>query len=208
MLKKCLKIFTIILLIGFIGVFVRGYIYQDSKSKTEDKSLISDTSQKQTIIDEESIDSILKNETDDKKTSNDTITENNQEQSSSQKNNNQNKNNNTATKKDNNSNSKTTSSNDQNTTPQSAPAPSVAETPKVETPKSCTPKKFDMSFVRADFSSHAECDSVGTKYKNAGYGYFCDYYQDDCGDTYYMLTIYERNTGKEFDYHTIQIPNE
>lgn len=88
--------------------------------------------------------------------------------------------------------------------------PPVPETPKQEEPQpvapSCTPKKFDMNFVRADFSSFGACTQMGDKYKEAGYGYFCDNYQDDCGTTYYMLTIYERNTGKEYDYHTIQLP--
>lgn len=82
---------------------------------------------------------------------------------------------------------------------------SKQEPPKEEIP-SCTPKKFDMNFVRADFSSFGECVSKGDQYKAAGYGYFCDNYQDDCGTTYYMLTIYERNTGIEYDFHTIPLP--
>lgn len=73
--------------------------------------------------------------------------------------------------------------------------------------KICTPKKFDMSFVRADFNSMAKCTETGDKYKALGYGYFCDFYQDDCGDAYYMLTLYERNTGVEFDFHNIELPN-
>lgn len=82
------------------------------------------------------------------------------------------------------------------------------QTPKVEEqPKSCIPKKFDMSFVRADFSSFSECTAMGDKYKANGYGYYCDSYQDDCFDTYYMLTLYEPNTGKLFDYHDVEIPN-
>lgn len=72
----------------------------------------------------------------------------------------------------------------------------------------CIPKKFDMNFVRADFSTFEECTTVGNKYLDLGYGYFCDYFPDDCGDVYYMLTIYEANTGKEYDYHTIPIPDE
>ena len=63
-----------------------------------------------------------------------------------------------------------------------------------------------MNFVRADFSSFESCTQMGDKYKEVGYGYFCDNYQDDCGTTYYMLTIYERNTGTEYDFHTIQLP--
>ena len=86
----------------------------------------------------------------------------------------------------------------------------IQESPKQESPQpvvpSCTPKKFDMNFVRADFSSFESCTQMGDKYKEVGYGYFCDNYQDDCGTTYYMLTIYERNTGTEYDFHTIQLP--
>lgn len=111
----------------------------------------------------------------------------------------------------NNSNNKNTNNQNNNKT-ETVPK---KETPVQEPPKkeelqpvvpSCTPKKFDMSFVRADFSSFGECTQMGDKYKAAGYGYFCDNYQDDCGTTYYMLTIYERNTGKEYDFHTIQLP--
>ncbi len=90
-------------------------------------------------------------------------------------------------------------------TPTTPSTPPKETTPVVETPK-CTPKKFDMSYVRADFNTKAECDAKGELYKKAGYGYFCDHYQDDCLTTYYMLTIYERNTGTEYDFHTIPLP--
>lgn len=90
-------------------------------------------------------------------------------------------------------------------TPTAPSTPPKETTPVVEAPK-CTPKKFDMSYVRADFNTKAECDTKGELYKSAGYGYFCDHYQDDCLTTYYMLTIYERNTGIEYDFHTIPLP--
>lgn len=92
-----------------------------------------------------------------------------------------------------------------NLTPAIPSTPPKETPPVVESPK-CTPKKFDMSFVRADFTTKAECDVKGELYKSAGYGYFCDHYQDDCLTTYYMLTIYERNTGTEYDFHTIPLP--
>jgi len=95
------------------------------------------------------------------------------------------------------------SSNNTETVPKQEPPKQENQQPVVP---SCTPKKFDMNFVRADFSSFGECTAKGDKYKEAGYGYFCDNYQDDCGTTYYMLTIYERNTGKEYDFHTIPLP--
>lgn len=85
--------------------------------------------------------------------------------------------------------------------------PSTETENKGENPKSCTPKKFDVSFVRADFNSISKCTEMGDKYKAIGYGYFCDDYEDDCGDTYYMLTLYERNTGVELDYHNVELPN-
>ena len=102
--------------------------------------------------------------------------------------------------KNNNSSNQSVSTTNQ-TQPQQAPQQS-APTPA---PKSCTPKKFDMSFVRADFTSFSQCKEKGDLYKAEGWGYFCDNYVDDCGDTYYMLTLYERNTGIEHDYHDIQL---
>lgn len=76
----------------------------------------------------------------------------------------------------------------------------------IEPTPTCTPKKFDMSYVRPDFESFAECDSKGLEYKAIGYGYFCDDYQDDCGTTYYMLSLYQRNSNVEYDFHTIPLP--
>ena len=72
----------------------------------------------------------------------------------------------------------------------------------------CTPKKFPFSFARADFNSLTECKDMGSKYLNGSYGYICDSFVDDCGDTYYMLTLYEVNTKVEYDYHQIPIPKE
>lgn len=43
MFKKVLKIFGIILLVGFVSVFVRGYEYQVSKSKVKDEINIDST---------------------------------------------------------------------------------------------------------------------------------------------------------------------
>ncbi len=86
--------------------------------------------------------------------------------------------------------------------PQTTP-PSITS-PPVE--PQCTPKKFDFSFVRADFSTFDACKATGDLYRQAGWGYFCDNYQDDCGDTYYMLTLYEANTGTQYDYHQVPLP--
>lgn len=119
------------------------------------------------------------------------------------------------TTKSDNTQSKTNNNSTQNNTQKQPEVTPKQETPKQEQPKqentqpvvpSCTPKKFDMSFVRADFSSFEACKQMGDKYKEIGYGYFCDNYQDDCGTTYYMLTLYERNTGIKHDFHTIQLP--
>ena len=69
----------------------------------------------------------------------------------------------------------------------------------------CTPLKFSFNFVRADFSSFEECQNMGDKYLKMGYGYICDYFPDDCGDVYYMLTLYEANSGIMHDYHDIPL---
>ena len=63
-----------------------------------------------------------------------------------------------------------------------------------------------MSFVRADFSSFYQCQEMGEKYRKGGYRYFCDNYQDDCGDTYYMLSLTKPNSSEELDYHNIPVP--
>ncbi len=47
---------------------------------------------------------------------------------------------------------------------------------------------------------------MGEKYRKGGYRYICDNYQDDCGDTYYMLSLTEANSSVELDYHTIPVP--
>ncbi len=69
----------------------------------------------------------------------------------------------------------------------------------------CEPFKFIFSFVRPDFSSFEDCTNMGDKYLEMGYGYICDYFPDDCGDVYYMLTIYEVNSGIMHDYHDIPL---
>lgn len=63
-----------------------------------------------------------------------------------------------------------------------------------------------MGFVRADFSSFSQCQEMGEKYRKGGYRYFCDNYQDDCGDTYYMLSLTKPNSSEELDYHNIPVP--
>jgi len=34
---------------------------------------------------------------------------------------------------------------------------------------------------------------MGKVYYDLGYGYFCSSDQDDCGDTYYQLILYDEN---------------
>ena len=81
--------------------------------------------------------------------------------------------------------------NNQQTTTQTPPQ---ATTPPVVEEPSCTPKKFYTVF-RPDFDSMTECNRVGELYKKeyGYYGYFCDYTTDDCGDMYYMLTMFDGN---------------
>ena len=76
--------------------------------------------------------------------------------------------------------------------------------PAQPTQPTCTPKKFDMNWVRADFNTFEECKNMGNKYMD-NYGYYCDSYQDSCGTTYYMLTLFDTN-GNLFDYHSVQMP--
>ncbi len=101
---------------------------------------------------------------------------------------------------------KETSKNNQ--TSQNNPVTTTDEmsTKPTQTISSCQPKKFDMSWVRADFSTFEDCKAKGDLYMNEGYGYYCNSYQDDCGTTYYMLTLYEANTGVKHDFHTIPLP--
>lgn len=128
------------------------------------------------------------------------ISKENNDENISNNSSNKNSSNNTTNNNTNNKNNSTTVTDKNN-------SQNIEQKTEEVKPKSCTPKKFDMSFVRADFNSMAKCTETGDKYKALGYGYFCDFYQDDCGDTYYMLTLYERNTGVEFDFHNIELPN-
>lgn len=59
MFKKIIKITGIILLVGFISVFIRGYKYQEIKSRQEDKIVQTSKEEKQDLIDEEVISSLL-----------------------------------------------------------------------------------------------------------------------------------------------------
>ena len=77
-----------------------------------------------------------------------------------------------------------TTSNNQTTTKQPTTPPKVVETP------SCTPKLFYVVF-RADFDSLDKLKATAEQYKEiygfTGYEYMSA--TDDCGDTYYQLTM-------------------
>lgn len=77
-----------------------------------------------------------------------------------------------------------TPSNNQTTTKQPTTPPKVVETP------SCTPKLFYVVF-RADFNSLDKLKATAEQYKEiygfTGYEYMSA--TDDCGDTYYQLTM-------------------
>lgn len=63
MFKKILKISGIILLVGFVSVFVKGYKYQETKSNQKDNIIVdSSEMKKQELIDEDTITSILDNQ--------------------------------------------------------------------------------------------------------------------------------------------------
>ena len=65
MLKKIFKISGIILLVGFISVFVKGYIYQEAKTNQKDNLIVdSSSNEKQELIDEDIITSLLDNKED------------------------------------------------------------------------------------------------------------------------------------------------
>lgn len=103
------------------------------------------------------------------------------------------------------SNSNNNSSNNNYVAP--TPPPVQNEQPQQPAPEpACTPKKFYTAF-RADFDSMAMCQQVGNKYKEVYgyYGFICDYDMDDCGDTYYMLTMFDGN-GNYIDYPNIPKP--
>lgn len=78
-------------------------------------------------------------------------------------------------------------------------------TTSLESTPTCTPKKFDFPFIRADFESMEVCQSKGNQYMEYGYGYICDYFLDSCGTYYYMLTLFDTN-GTHYDYHNVEIP--
>lgn len=65
----------------------------------------------------------------------------------------------------------------------------------------CTPKKFDFSWFRADFTTQQDCIDKGSKYSS--YGYACTNATDDCGVTYYMLELYD-DKGISHEYWTVE----
>lgn len=206
-MKKVIFVLATIIIVSFVATI---YLQQEDSKKDLKKetnpSEVSNNLNKKTEItdsvpeanDEKDNDYNLKNETTTNKIDN--TTENNNANISNNSSSN-NDSSNTTNNKTNNIQDNSTTVTDKNSLQNTEQKIEEVKT------KSCTPKKFDMSFVRADFNSMAKCTETGDKYKALGYGYFCDYYQDDCGDTYYMLTLYERNTGVEFDFHNTELPN-
>ena len=77
MLKKIFKIFLIILVVGFISAFVRGYFYHSNNSNKKEKVFedVKTSTSKQDMIDENTVTEILnKNDTDTKENKNNTTT--------------------------------------------------------------------------------------------------------------------------------------
>ena len=79
----------------------------------------------------------------------------------------------------------------------------VVENPTPPTPAtpSCTPKKFINSWFVGEFRSQQACLDAGEKYM-FDYSVSCPYLDDDCGTTYWMLQLIDRN-GNIVDYHTL-----
>ena len=72
--------------------------------------------------------------------------------------------------------------------------------------KTCIPKKFDFSFFRADFDDFEKCKNTGStlvKDNEKYIGYVCDYSQDKCGTTYYMLSVFDAD-GNYYQYNTLK----
>lgn len=80
----------------------------------------------------------------------------------------------------------------ENTTPPTPPTPSTP---------SCTPKKFINSWFIGEFRSQQACLDAGEKYM-FDYSVSCPYSDDDCGTTYWMLQLIDRD-GNIVDYHTL-----
>ena len=77
----------------------------------------------------------------------------------------------------------------ENTTPPTPPTPS------------CTPKKFINSWFIGEFRSQQACLDAGEKYM-FDYSVSCPDLTDDCGTTYWMLQLIDRE-GNIVDYHTL-----
>lgn len=186
----------VILVITGIGIFS---FYAREKDNNLKENKIQQEEKKETDSKEK--------ETTEQKNTNDEKNSNAKDESIRNENNNNNINSETKTESKQDNTIKNNNSNNQSipTTNQTQSQQAPQQSAPTPAPKSCTPKKFDMSFVRADFTSFSQCKEKGDLYKAEGWGYFCDNYVDDCGDTYYMLTLYERNTGIEYDYHDIQL---
>lgn len=215
-MKKIIFILASIILVAVVSTI---YLFTfDNKvtveNDTNKSSVSEDLDENIEFTDGLSIDNDKKDVTDNQKKE----TTTNEIESNINQNDNKNKitsndyNDNSSSKTNNNSSKNTTNNNinkksNSTTAIEQKESSNIIQKNDTENVKSCTPKKFDMNFVRADFDSMSKCIEIGDKYKAIGYGYFCDFYQDDCGDTYYMLTLYERNTGVEFDFHNIELPN-
>ena len=74
-------------------------------------------------------------------------------------------------------------------------------TPPTPVTPSCTPKKFINSWFVGEFRSQQACLDAGEKYM-FDYSVSCPYLDDDCGTTYWMLQLIDRN-GNIVDYHTL-----
>ena len=74
-------------------------------------------------------------------------------------------------------------------------------TPPTHVAPSCTPKKFINSWFVGEFRSQQACLDAGEKYM-FDYSVSCPYLDDDCGTTYWMLQLIDRN-GNIVDYHTL-----
>ncbi len=203
--KKALKLIILCLIIFTIGYTLKSLFYKENNNVNEKINL----KEKQNVS--ENVDTIEDEKTDDNKE--DKALENNNSNNTSKADENKPSNDSATVKSNSNNNSsnnniksetENSKKNNDNSNVSNNSSNNISSSATQDKNPSCVPKKFDMNWVRADFNTFDECKAMGDKYMNS-YGYYCDSYQDNCGTTYYMLTLFDTN-GNLFDYHSIQIP--
>lgn len=201
--KKLIPLVAIISLLVLLTVGGTYIFYFNTREDNLKSDVIQeDITSKEEKKEEDVLETNIDSETTDTKTNeeNNSSINSNEEVNTSKENTTTKKQENTSSKSS--SNNQKNSNNNSNSNSQNNSTPSN-NTPVVEEP-SCTPKKFVMNWVRADFATFDECKAMGDKYLKE-YGYYCYDFVDDCGTRYYMLSLYTDNESG-IDFHNIAIP--